>query len=129
MKVEQFEKMSIRKTRSAWSRGVAKYATEMQQQIIALAKLLKCEITQDNLKALALNGARSWQEYSYGGSSLIFDGEIAKRLCTPGELKRTGYGRLRPSVRENWLDVQARALTQAYRLLSLEFSKKEVRDL
>lgn len=60
-----------------------------------------------------LNGARDWSEYSYGGCSLIYDGDIAERLCTPGELKRTRHGERRPNSREGWLDVQARALSQA----------------
>jgi hypothetical protein len=60
-----------------------------------------------------LNGAQDWDEYSYGGCSLIYNGDIAKRLCTPSELKRKRYGELNPNSRENWLDVQARALFRA----------------
>ena len=50
------------------------------------------------------NGADSWESYSYGGSSLICNGDIAERLCCPSEYKRS---------REEWLDVQAMALHQA----------------
>lgn len=51
--------------------------------------------------------------YNWGGSSLIYDADIAGRLCCPSELKKTRNGERRPNSREEWLDVQARALYQA----------------
>ena len=60
-----------------------------------------------------LNGAQDWEQYSWGGSALIYDGDIAERLCCPSELKKTRNGERRPNSREEWLDVQARALYQA----------------
>lgn len=98
-----------RKTRSAWDRGVNAYAFDL------------LEVLPDNvsygsytaLKADMLNGADDWSQYSWGGCSLIYDGDIAERLCTPSELKRTRNGERRPNSREEWLDTQARALSQA----------------
>lgn len=58
-------------------------------------------------------GAPNWKEYSWGGSSLVYDNDIAKRLSTKTELKMTRNGERRPNAREEWLDVQARALYQA----------------
>ena len=69
--------------------------------------------TVAELKAWMLNGATDWREYSWGGCSLIYDGDIAERLCTPSELKKTRGGERRPNSREEWLDTQARALYQA----------------
>ena len=40
------------------------------------------------VRAALLNGAERWQEYSDGGCSLIYDGDIAARVCTPSEYKR-----------------------------------------
>lgn len=60
-----------------------------------------------------LNGAQDWEQYSWGGSSLIYNGDIAERLCCPSELKKTRNGERRPNSREEWLDTQARALHQA----------------
>nr|DAP26633.1 MAG TPA: hypothetical protein [Bacteriophage sp.] len=60
-----------------------------------------------------LNGAQDWEQYSWGGSALIYDYDIAERLCCPSELKKTRNGERRPNSREEWLDVQARALYQA----------------
>lgn len=69
------------------------------------------------LEAILLNGAADWSQYSWGGSSLIYNGDIAERLCTPSELKRKRGGELAPNSREQWLDVQARALAQAADLI------------
>lgn len=60
-----------------------------------------------------LNGAQDWDNYSYSGSALIYNKDIANRLCTMSELKRTRNGEFKPNSRETWLDVQARALYQA----------------
>lgn len=49
--------------------------------------------------------------------------DIAKLLCTPSELKKTDYGRKLPNSTEDWLDVQARALYQAYMLIANLFNK------
>lgn len=100
--------------RSAWARGVKAYALELLDNL--------AELTADQLadptavRAALLNGAEDWQEYSGGGCSLIYSGDIAERLCTPSELKRAHNGERRPNSRETWLDVQARALFQAARL-------------
>lgn len=48
-----------------------------------------------------------------GGSALIYNADIAKHYCTPSELKKTHNGERKPNSREDWLDVQARALWQA----------------
>lgn len=94
---------------SAWGRGVNKYVREL---IDGLDKQKEPENVYD-LKRMLLNGARDWSQYSYGGCSLIYNCDIAERLCTPSELKRTSYGDRRPNASEEWLDVQARALAQA----------------
>lgn len=64
-----------------------------------------------------LNGADDWEMYSWGGSALIYDSDIAARLCCPSELRRTDGGRKRPNASEEWLDTQARALAQAARIV------------
>ncbi len=35
-----------------------------------------------------LNGASNWRQFSYGGSALIYNEEIAERLCSPSEFKK-----------------------------------------
>ena len=107
--------------RSAWRRGVKLYALELLDSI--REGIEGGYIYDDDLRApymlerAMLNGASSWCEYSWGGCALIYNGQIAERLCTPYELKRTKYGERRPNCREDWHDVQTRALHQAARLI------------
>lgn len=123
-----------RKDRSAWSRGVTAYAVDMLQQITEYYK--DGYISADDLatsataEAAALNGARDWSEYSWGGCALVYDGDIAAALCTPSELKKTRNGERRPNGREDWLDVQARALHQAFRRMyaAIRAARQEVQQ-
>jgi hypothetical protein len=104
-------KLNATKARSAWERGVKDYALE-------LVESAEVELTPENLKTTLLNGARDWSQYSYGGCSAIYDADIAERLCSPSELKKKKGGDLQPNTRETWLDVQARALFQAFNLIN-----------
>lgn len=108
------KELEARKDRSAWSKGVTVYALELLEEYQERAEYEGREAAdRAEFKAWLLNGADSWESYSYGGSSLIYNGDIAKRLCCPSEYKRTREGERRPNSREEWLDVQARALYQA----------------
>jgi hypothetical protein len=93
--------------RSAWRKGVKVYALEMMEEL------------EDGFSPVALlNGAESWRAYSYGGCSLIYDADIAERLCSPSEYRKTKEGERAPNSRETWLDVQARACGQAATLIA-----------
>lgn len=69
--------------------------------------------SRKGLMEIMRNGADSWQAYSYGGCSLVYDADIAEHYCTPSELKKVRGGDRNPNSFETWLDVQARALRQA----------------
>lgn len=97
------------KTRSAWDNGKKVYALELLEDFPEDQEFYASPADK---KAL-LNGADNWSQYSWGGSSLIYDCDIAERLCTLSELKKTHNGERRPNSREEWLDTQARALYQA----------------
>lgn len=113
--------LEARKNRSAWDKGVNLYALEILETIEERTLYEHKEPeTEKDFKDYALNGAKNWSVSSWGGCYEIYDGAIAKKLCTPSELKRTKNGERRPNNCEEWLDVQARALYQAYnRLLRL----------
>lgn len=106
--------LNTRKDRSAWDKGVTEYATELAE---SLDNWDKQPESVAELREMMLNGADDWKAYSWGGSSLIYNQDIAERLCSPSELKRVSnkYGNVRgyANARENWCDVQARALYQA----------------
>lgn len=105
--------LNTRNDRSAWDKGVTEYATELAE---SLNNWDKQPESVAELREMMLNGADDWKAYSWGGSSLTYNQDIAERLCTQSELKRiTNKNGLRdyPNSREHWLDVQARALYQA----------------
>lgn len=116
-----------RADRSAWNKGVTIYALEILENLEELVAggYAKEDSLKDfrALKAAALNGAKDWSQASWGGSFLCYDWEIAERLCNPSELKKTRGGERRPNSREEWLDVQARALNQAFRRVWTEVSR------
>jgi hypothetical protein len=104
--------------RSAWRKGVRAYALEMLESA-------ECELASvADLKKELMNGARTWKEYSEGGSALIYDSEIAERLCSPSEYAKTRQGERAPNSRETWLGVQARACAQAAALIASAVRKE-----
>lgn len=106
--------LEARNDRSAWDKGVTAYALELLEELRERAAYEgRNPEPGKECREWMLNGAQDWNQYSWGGSSLIYDGDIAERLCTPSELKKTRHGERRPNSREEWLDTQARALTQA----------------
>ena len=99
--------------RSAWSKGVKLYALDLIEEMPATREFYGSQADKKDL----LNGADDWQQFSEGGCSLIYDGDIAERLCNPTEYKRAKEGQNPPNARETWGDVQTRALYQAERLI------------
>lgn len=98
------KELENRKTRGAWDNGVNVYAIELLEDL---------EETEDITRENLLNGASDWNSYSWGGSSLIYNCDIAERLCSPSEFRRKRGGDIPPNSKEDWLDVQGRALFQA----------------
>lgn len=115
------EAIEAKPARSAWSRGVKLYAYDLLDGLddaITGGYFSADDLVSPNLVVRAmLNGADSWEQYSWGGCALCYDEDIALRLCAPYELKKTANGTKRPNTREEWLDVQARALRQASRAI------------
>ena len=112
-----YQSIESEKQRSAWDKGVTQYALEMVEQLgeqINGGYFEELDLTESKkVRAALLNGATDWSQYSWGGCSLIYNSDIAERLCNPSELKKTRNGERRPNSREEWLNVQARALFQA----------------
>lgn len=114
------QEIENKKPRSAWDKGVREYALEMLEDMENERKLAKetdMAVYPATLEAELLNGAMNWKQYSWGGCSLVYDMQIAKRLCSPSELKKTRNGERQPNANEQWLDVQTRALHQAENMI------------
>ena len=112
-KNELVKRIEALRLRSAWLCGVRAYALEMLEGLEAEEVGGPFEMLENEF----LNGAENWKAYSWGGCSLIYDQDIAQRLCTPSELKKTKNGTRKPNKAEEWLDTQARALYQAFRMI------------
>lgn len=99
---------SLPAERSAWRRGVRQYAMDLIEDLPDFQ-----DLNPENCRGVLLNGAGSWKEWAYGGCGLVYDCAIAERLCTPSELHKKRGGELEPNLHESWLDVEARAVSQA----------------
>lgn len=96
--------------KSAWDKGVKAYAIDMLEDFYGGS----AHLAPSNYRGIILDGAKDWSEYSKSGNALIYDADIAKRLCTPSEYKRLkARGFPDPNPREDWIQVQARACYQA----------------
>lgn len=144
---------SQKPARSRWDRAVMEDAEEMLLEAIDNLRDTPEEAPRDltSLTAELLNVSvrtlKDWgrdngnggikdlykcaHESSWGGSHLCYDSDIARHYCTPSELKRTRDGARRPNAREDWPDVQARAIYQALskirHLWSMEAGKNRIR--
>lgn len=144
---------SQKPARSRWDRAVIEDAEEMISEAIENLKDTPDEAPRDltaltaQLLNVSVRTLRDWgrdngnggikdlykcaHESSWGGSHLCYDSDIARHYCTPSELKRTRDGARRPNAREDWLDVQARAIYQALskirHLWSMEAGKNRIR--
>lgn len=117
------------KDRSKWDKGVRRYAVEMVDYLNEWSDDIRSifdAIRRKDTNALHyyfLNGTKDWKQHARWGSSssLIYCADIAERLATPSEIKRrtNKYGQLSnmANSREDWTDVEARALWQAERLV------------
>lgn len=124
---EILKEIQERPARSAWDRGVGEYAEELFQEYVSE----HLHITDPTIRigkiteADLLNGADDWSKYSWGGCALIYDSDICERLCSPSEQKKTRHGERRPNRDEEWLDVQARALYQASRIVLRAVNRRD----
>ena len=120
------EILAARRNRSAWARGVAEYAAELLEGLTERAEWEGREPRNvRELERWMLNGAADWQQYSEGGCALIYNRQIAERLCTPSELKKTDNGRKDPNPHETWINCQARALYQAAQIVRKAWTQAE----
>ena len=111
------EMLDNQQAKSAWGRGVVLYAYELIEEL-GNEEGDDYEfhgISMDEKKLL--NGAKDWLQYSEGGCSLVYRGDISERLCTPSDSKKNKKADIAPNGRENWIECQATALLQAKRLI------------
>lgn len=118
------------KQRSAWGRGVQAYALNLLDDFEEWA-----DWRREDGKGLlnidertALNGAKDWEQWAFGGCGLCYDAYIAERLCTPSELRKTRGGMFPPSGANSWLLVEARAVRQAWAMIAATVRRLESKE-
>ena len=112
MKVKDIKKELMEtqnKNRSQWDKGVHVLAYDMVEKLDDEVELdIRTSETQ------LLQGADNWQEASEGACFYVYGDDICSLLCPPSVQKRYDYGMKEPSAHETWIDMQARALKQAF---------------
>lgn len=108
--VAEAEKMS-RTEHSYWSRGVASLIRDYGED--ALGEHDGEIISARDFYKLWNCGSDSLREAVYGGCFDIWNYDIAKRLCTPSDLKKSNEGMRRPNKYQDWIDVELIAVKQA----------------
>lgn len=74
-----------------------------------------------SLKTL-LNGADNWIQYSFGGSSLVDDADIAKHVLNSGKYQKWAHSDWEPKT--PLLELQAEYLERGYNILARVFNLK-----
>lgn len=69
------------KPRSKWDHGVKDTALALLDSLDMPETVLPDHF--GSRRALLLNGADNWREYSYGGCALVYNVDIAARFFTP----------------------------------------------
>lgn len=113
---ELLEKIEQSPARGAWARGVRDYAYMVVESFMeghGISMGAEVAITERG----ALRGAKNWEAYSRGGFGLTYNHAICRALCPPYLQKRFEDGQRDPSDKEDWCDVEARALHQAWDLV------------
>lgn len=116
------EKLEKRNKGSVWKRAVKEDAIRLLDYFVEYYSINEGENVNFDVPNFAelRQGAKDWVQFSYGGCAYVWDTDIAQHYCTPSELKKVQDkegGVKKPNSKENWLDVQARALFQAEYLI------------
>lgn len=122
-KQELIEALKNTEARSTWRKAIREDAVELVEDSFEQVDEIEVGEERGALEKLLLNGADNWSKYSYGCCARVCNEEIAAHYCTPSEYKRSRGGEWNPNRRENWLDLQARALSQASLLISRTVKK------
>ena len=100
--------------RTQWMKAVETLKEMILDNIEEFEKDIK---DYETLKKAVLNGAENFKQASYDGNFLIYNYELAEVFCTPKQLEKLETRKQFPHGigGQSWLDIQARALTQAFR--------------
>ena len=107
------EWIDVDSPRSQWKKAVKIYEKELYESISEKSdkSLVKAfafagyDEAKRNIEILLLNGAETWEDFSKGGCSLCYNGDIEERILPPSQRGKYGSERL--------VAMQAEALREA----------------
>lgn len=108
---KKINKMNI--GRSTWAKAVKADALDLVENIVDALDCGYIDVVPEDgprLRALLLNGASDWKQYSWGGCALCYNHQLREHYLTPSERERYTGDTVRGS---HLLDIQASALSQA----------------
>ena len=108
--------ISNMRPRSAWARGVVRYALDIVDTVCEGYNTVEFS-TPAELEGYCLNGARDWFQASEGACYLWYTEDIVDRLCAPWEKRLFQSGKRAGFFAEHVLEWQGRALFQAFQLI------------
>lgn len=108
---------AINNGRSKWRRAIKEDALDIidsMQEALNINDTDTLPESVQELKAIALNGAEDWKQYSWGGCALVYNDTIKAHYLTDSEIRRH-----RGEIFEGMhlLDLQAWALLQAWQMV------------
>ena len=108
----------LKKTpRGKWYDGVSLYAVDLIQNYMKDNNLDDKDDVGEITEKTLLNGSLDWHQFSTTGGGLQFPRKICARLLSPSAQMKTNYGEWKPSKDEDWNELEARALYQAWLLI------------
>lgn len=120
MKATEKTILELRRKVKAVNLGRSHYAKAVKEDAIELICNIAEALTYGDidsipedgrkLRALLLNGASDWKQYSWGGCALVYNYDLKEHYLTPSERERYTGDTVRGS---HLLDIQASALSQA----------------
>lgn len=130
--IEKLEQMQKEGRKSKWRKGVISIAIDRLDEMdngatITWHNLLNGALWSDK-EATFENISSACDKYAWGGCGLICDEDIADLLATKSEAYyKNGNLKGKPNAREQWLDLYAKAVYQAFSLI-IRYYKNETID-
>lgn len=130
-KLEQIEQSQGRL--SKWRKGVYAIAIDRLDEMDDNTKITWHTLLNgalwDDKEANFDNIISACNTYAWGGCGLVYDVDIADLLATKSEAYYSnGNLKGRPNKSEQWLDLYARAIFQAFRLIIRQFKDEIIEE-
>lgn len=131
--IKRLEQIQKEDCKSKWHKGVVSIAIDRLDEMhsgtkITWYSLLNGALWHDK-GANFDNIVNACNKYAWGGCGLIYDIDIADLLATKSEAYyKNGNLKGKPNASEQWLDLYARAIFQAFSLIMKYYKNEMIED-